>query len=227
MQSLAGTVVIALFVITFVVQAFQIPSVSMEDTLLVGDYLLVDKLHYGPSGPWSWILPYRKVKRGDIIVFRYPLQPEQHFVKRVVAVPGDRVRLEGAHLLVNGRVVQEEYALYRSGAHPRPAFPSDQLFQNVDAHWWLRMRSLVRDGELVIPEGKYFALGDNRDESLDSRYWGFVPRENIIGRPLLIYWSMRAPEPDVAGDGRVARFAYLLSHLFEYARWDRTFRVVK
>jgi len=232
-QSLAGTVVIAVFVITFIVQAFQIPSESMENTLLIGDYLLVDKVHYASGGRWGEILPYSPIRRGDIVVFRYPVHATQHFVKRVIGVPGDRVRLIDKQLWVNGAPVKENYVVYHSPVHDyyRDDFPAaNYLSSNVEARWWLQMRGLVRNGELVVPPGEYFVLGDNRDESLDSRYWGFVPRQNIIGRPLLIYWSVRDSEPPAgarASNDRLSRFAYLLTHLWQQTRWQRTFRLVK
>lgn len=227
-QSLAVTVVIALFVITFLVQAFQIPSESMEKTLLIGDYLLVDKLHFGQGGPWQGILPYREVKRGDIAVFRFPVHPAQHFVKRVVAVPGDRLRIHDRQVLVNGQEVVENYALFKRSSHDRlrDDFPVLQgMAPSVDARWWGQMQKLVQEGELVVPAGHYFVLGDNRDESLDSRYWGLVPRENIVGRPLLIYWSVQSPE--ARGGAGVARVALAVTQFFQGARWDRAFRVVK
>ncbi len=234
LQSLLVTVVIAVFVITFVVQAFQIPSESMEDTLLIGDYLLVDKVHYANGGSWGEIMPYQPIRRGDIIVFRYPKQPQQHFVKRVIGLPGDHIRLHNKQAYVNGRPLRERYVVYRRGdVDPyRDDFPQmDVLNGNVFADWWTQMHKLVRNGELVVPPGDYFVLGDNRDESLDSRYWGFVPRENIIGRPLVIYWSMRHPErigpvADSTSD-KLLYFAYAVTHLFETARWDRTFRLIR
>jgi signal peptidase I len=233
LQSLLTTVVIAVFVITFVIQAFQIPSESMENTLLIGDYLLVDKLRYGGGGFLDHVLPYRPVRRGDIIVFHYPVHPSEHFVKRVVAIPGDRVHLINRRVYVNGTPLSESYVRYNSLAHDvfRDEFPrTDIPVPGLEGGWWLQMRKLVEDGELIIPEGHYFVLGDNRDESLDSRYWGFVPRENIIGRPLLIYWSVRSVEEDIPGSStpgdRLYRFAYAVSHLFQLTRWDRTFRVV-
>ena len=232
-QSLLVTVVIAVFVITFAVQAFQIPSESMENTLLIGDYLLVDKVHFGRGGLWGHILPYSPIKRGDIVVFHYPVHPSQHFVKRVIGVPGDRIRLSDKRVFVNGVPLQEPYAQYKSHIRDsyRDDFPnSDFLSAGVEAKWWLQMRELVRSGELLVPQGEYFVLGDNRDESLDSRYWGFVPRENIVGRPLLIYWSVRSPDDDPrlppgTGD-KLSHFAYALTHLFSVTRWDRTFHLV-
>ena len=232
-QSLMSTVIIAIFVITFVVQAFQIPSESMENTLLIGDYLLVNKLCYGGNGFWTHILPYKKVQRGDIIVFHYPINPSQHFVKRVVGVPGDRLRLIHRQVYVNGVPLREPYVRYDSHQPDmfRDDFPrTDMPVPGLEGGWWLQMRKLVEDGQLIIPEGNYFVLGDNRDESLDSRYWGFVPRENILGRPLIIYWSVRSTDDDVLvastpGD-KLYHFAYAASHLFQITRWDRTFRVV-
>lgn len=234
LQSLLGTVVIAIFVITFVVQAFQIPSESMENTLLIGDYLLVNKARYGGGGIGDHIMPYQQVKRGDIIVFHYPVNPSQHFVKRVAGVPGDRIRLNDKVLYVNGVAQNEPYVRHSGLGHDafRDDFPRLNFsVPEVTSKWWLQMHKLVEDGQLIVPQGYYFALGDNRDESLDSRYWGFVPRENIIGTPLLIYWSVRNSQDDIptaptAGD-RLYHFAYAVSHLFQITRWDRTFRLIK
>ncbi|MBZ5598300.1 MAG: signal peptidase I [Acidobacteriia bacterium] len=233
LQSLLATVVIAVFVITFIVQAFQIPSESMENTLLIGDYLLVDKLRYGGDGFWDHLVPYRPVHRGDIIVFRYPVNPTQHFVKRVVGVPGDRVRLVNRQVYINGIPLREPYVRYTSHVHDlfRDEFPRLNVsVPGLEGTWWLEMKKMVEDGQLIIPQDHYFVLGDNRDESLDSRYWGFVPKENVIGRPLLIYWSVRdvdhdMPFPSTAGD-KLFHFAYAATHLFQITRWDRTFRVV-
>ena len=233
LQSLAVTVVIAVFVITFIVQAFQIPSESMENTLLIGDYLLVDKVHYASGGMFGRILPYSKIRRGDIIVFRYPVHPEQHFVKRVIGLPGDHVHLLNRRVYVNDQPLDEKYVIYKSSMNDvyRDDFPAlDYLSGNVEARWWLEMRRLVQNGELVVPAGQYFVLGDNRDESLDSRYWGFVPRDNVVGRPLVIYWSIRGlgdryPTAQPPGD-KLGRLAYVLSHVFEETRWDRMLKTV-
>lgn len=233
LQSLLATIVIALFVITFVVQAFQIPSESMEKTLLTGDYLLVDKLSYGGASWDGRILPYRSVRRGDIVVFHYPVHPSQHFVKRVVGVPGDHLRLVNRQVQVDGVFLDEPYAIHSSPVHEmfRDEFPRGNLVPQVEAQWWLQMKKLVEDGQLIVPAGNYFVLGDNRDDSADSRYWGFVPRENIIGRPLLIYWSVAGVSDDVptysAPSDKLYHFAYAVSHLFQITRWNRTFRLVK
>lgn len=234
LQSLLGTVVIAVFVISFIVQAFQIPSESMENTLLIGDYLLVDKFAYGGGTIWDHLMPYKRVQRGDIIVFRYPVNPTQHFVKRVVGVPGDRVRLIHRQVYVNGVPLREPYVRYtaRTPDAFRDNFPRlDVSVPGLEGSWWLEMHKLVEDNQLIVPEGYYFVLGDNRDESLDSRYWGFVPRANIIGRPLLIYWSVRnfdqqMPVADSAGD-KLFHLLYAATHVFQITRWDRTFRLVK
>ncbi len=231
LQSIAGTIVIAVFVITFVVQAFQIPSESMEKTLLIGDYLLVDKAHYGHSRLWSWLLPYRPIKRQDIIVFRYPVNPHQHFVKRVVAVPGDRVRLVDKHVYVNGVRQNDSYAEFRSAwlDRFRDEFPDGGLYGDRNsATWFAQARKLTEDGELIVPENSYFVLGDNRDDSYDSRYWGFVPRENVVGRPLMIYWSMDRQELAMASALPSDKLSSLTSNVAQWLngmRWHRMMRV--
>lgn len=232
-QSLIGTVVIAIFVVTFIVQAFQIPSESMENTLLIGDYLLVDKLHFGNSGFWKSVVPYRKVKRGDIIVFHYPVHPIEHFVKRVVAVPGDHLRLIDKRVYVNGNLVQEPYVHYSRPHDPyRDDFPRLDMgvVTGLTGSWWIQMQKLVEDNQLIVPEGSYFVMGDNRDDSLDSRYWGFVPQENIVGRPLLIYWSMSSADVDPGGatsSDKLYRFLYAMGHVVQSTRWNRTLRLVR
>jgi signal peptidase I len=234
-QSLTVTVVIALFIITFLLQAFQIPSPSMENTLLVGDYLLVDKLHFSQGGPGKAILPYSGIQRGDIIVFHYPIYPFQHFVKRVVGLPGDRVRIVNKHVIVNGTSVDDKsYAIYRRGGIDsfRDNFPSTSYPPgDIDSKWWVEMRRQVRGGELIVPAKSFFVLGDNRDDSFDSRYWGFVPQGAVIGRPLIIYWSMTTPWQGAAAapapDGKLKRLAYALTHPWQFTRWDRTLRLVK
>ena len=232
-QSLLGTIVIAVFVITFIVQAFQIPSPSMENTLLVGDYLLVNKLVYGRSGGISdSLMPYRRIRRGDIVVFHYPVNPAQHFVKRVVGIPGDRVRLVNKQVFVNGTPLKEPYARYSRPADDffRDNFPRLDVAPGETPEWWLMLRKLVEDGQLIVPEGHYFVMGDNRDNSYDSRYWGFVPQANIIGRPLVIYWSVRGAEGDVIAPASVSdrlyHFAYAVTHILQITRWDRTLRLV-
>ncbi len=230
LQSLVTTIVIALFVVTFLTQAFQIPTESMENTLLVGDYLLVDKVHYGQRGIWRNLLPYSPVRRGDIIVFKYPINPSQHFVKRVIGLPGDHVRLMDGEVYVNGRRQSEPFVI-RNGSFSnyRDNFPAVQPTERdgVIPEWRRGLASHIRNDELVVPKDSYFAMGDNRDDSSDSRYWGFVPRENIVGRPWLIYFSLSAgsDEPPVAG-GKLASLIFTVRHFWEYVRWNRTMRLV-
>ncbi|MEO6119943.1 MAG: signal peptidase I [Terriglobales bacterium] len=231
-QFLATTVVIAIFVIVFLAQAFQIPSESMEKTLLVGDYLLVDKVHYGEGGMWNQLLPYHRVTRGDVIVFKWPVRPSQHFVKRVIGVPGDRVRLARGRVLINNQPLGEEYAVFSAHRYDfyRDDFPNVRFRgQQVTDAWWHEFPGFIRNGELLVPEGHYFVLGDNRDQSLDSRYWGFVPRENIVGKPFLIYLSLQSPSAEMmaaAPDDKIGRFGYVLWNLPALARWDRIMRIV-
>jgi signal peptidase I len=233
MQFFAATILIAIFVITFLVQAFQIPSESMENTLLIGDYLLVDKVQFGDRGLWGQLLPYHNVNRGDIVVFKWPVHPQQHFVKRVIAIPGDRVRIVNGRVFVNGQSVPEQYAIYKAAMHDpyRDNFPNVR-YRNpqATAGWWAEFPQLVRHGDLLIPEGSYFVLGDNRDQSLDSRYWGLVPRESIVGKPLLVYLSLQQPplQPATIGaDDKIGRFAYSVWHLPAMARWNRTLRFIQ
>ena len=232
-RSLLSSVVVAVFVVTFVTQAFQIPSSSMEKTLLVGDYLLVNKARFGPSV--GGLLPGRDVERGDIVVFHYPVNPDNYFVKRVVAVPGDRVRIIDKELIVNGRLQRDGFTQHIDPRYDgyRDNFPQLRFAPaNVDPRWWVEMHRQTReDGELIVPAGHYFVLGDNRDDSQDSRYWGFVPRENIIGSPLMIYWSVRSHDPSsgvtsARGD-TLSGLAYAVTHLHANTRWDRMLRIVR
>jgi len=230
-QSLMGTVVIAIFVITFIVQAFQIPSESMENTLLVGDYLLVNKLCYGGPGMGQHLMPYQRIERGDVVVFHYPVDPQQHFVKRVIGLPGDHLRLVRKKVFINGKPLEEPYVRFIDPPNDafRDDFPRlDIPAPRLEGKWWLEMHKLVEDGQLIIPAGHYFVMGDNRDDSEDSRYWGFVPRENIIGRPLIIYWSVRNWDRDPAATfaGRLYHLAYSVTHIFQITRWNRTLRLV-
>jgi signal peptidase I len=233
LQSLLSTVVIAVFVITFLVQAFQIPSESMENTLLIGDYLLVNKLRYGGGPLGNALVPYQPVRRGDIIVFHYPVNPAQHFVKRVVGLPGDHVRLIKRQVWVNGLPIKEPYVHYSASVPEvyRDDFPQvDYVYPCEEAPWFDQLKQVVKHGELIVPPRQYFVMGDNRDRSSDSRCWGFVPQKNIIGSPLLIYWSIRDSDNDYSGTpslgDKLLHFAYVVTHLFQITRWDRTFRLV-
>jgi signal peptidase I len=229
LQSIVTTVVIALFVVTFLTQAFQIPTASMENTLLVGDYLLVDKVHYAQGGIWQRLLPYAQIRRGDIVVFKYPVDPSKNFVKRVIGLPGDHVRLLGGEVWVNGRQQGQPFVI-RNGSYNsyRDNFPvvAPSGRDGVVPEWRDALAAHVQNGELVVPRNSYFVMGDNRDNSSDTRYWGFVPRENIVGRPWLIYLSLSgASEP--GPDDKLAGWGYIASHFWQYVRWDRSMRLVK
>jgi len=195
-RSFASILIVALFILTFIVQPFRIPSESMERTLLVGDFLLVNKSLYGPPGHFGWLLPYRPVRRGDVAVFYFPLNPAEHVVKRVIGIPGDRIHLAHGVVYRNGKALSEPYAV-EEPAYPDPFrdnFPSGSYTNpDVDTHWWTQMHRDEINGDVVVPPGHYFVLGDNRNHSRDSRYWGFVPRANIVGSPFIIYFSLRQP----------------------------------
>jgi signal peptidase I len=235
LASLLQTVVVALFLLTFLLEPYLIPSESMEHTLLVGDFLLVNKQVYAPPGRLGrLLLPYRDVARGDIVVFHHPHPP--FLVKRVVGLPGDRLRIADGRVMVNGLAQDEPYAAFEPAAsNPfRDDFPAKVYTDpEVDPLWWRQMQSLTSDGELVVPQGEYFVLGDNRNHSLDSRFWGFVPRAQIVARPLVIYFSLSRPSttdvqqaPMEASDDRLGHDRQLSARLTGFARWKRIFHVV-
>jgi signal peptidase I len=231
--------VVALFVFAFVFQNFVIPSSSMASTLLVGDHVLVDRLTYAPPASWAPFLPYREVKRGDIVVFYKPTeQPDgEHMilVKRVVGMPGDRVHLRDGVVYLNG-IAQDEphaakppYATVNPYRDNFPAVPPSYDIE-VTAQWSLEQTSHIQGDDLVVPPGSYFVMGDNRGPSLDSRYWGFVPRANIIGRPLFVYWSFPAPDGELDNPSTVESAAFTAHeflHFFDQTRWRRTFHRVE
>ncbi len=219
------TVIMLLFGTTTVLQAFVIPTGSMENTLLVGDHLLVDKVVYAPADTFTQhLLPYRDVQRGDVIVFRYPLDLKMTYVKRAIGVPGDRIRLENKRLILNGVRVDEPYVHHLAGSDLAyrdnfPSAPSTAALRPTAAEM---LESHVVNGELVVPPGFIFAMGDNRENSDDSRYWGFVPRENIIGTPFLIYWSFDASTEDLTSPGLgIGHLVDVGAHFVTKTRWAR------
>ncbi len=230
-KSFVGIVVIVLFAITFIVQAAEVPTESMENTLLTGDYVLADKLHFGVGGLGSWLLPYRDIYRGDIVVFHFPLEPSQYLVKRVVGAPGDHIRLHDGVVYVNGTPLHEDYAMHRRGNFDafRDNFPSQLWGGAMTVGWRSRLPAYVSQGEIVVPQGQYFVMGDNRDHSWDSRYWGFVPRENIVGRPLVVYLSVAEDRTALAGGANDKLFhsGNMFTHLLQSARWKRMFLLVR
>ena len=196
---------IVLGVRIFVGEASVVPTASMEGTILVGDHLFMDKLLYGPEIPLvHWRLPAVKtIHRGDIIVFRYPKDPSETFLKRVTAMGGDRLEIRDGVLYVNSQSVQEPYAVHHAPVH------------SPQESW----------GPTVVPEGKLFVMGDNRDNSSDSRDWGFVPVSNVIGEPLFVYWSYDAPTKDWTSDDLGSRLKFdwdILLNFITKTRWSRT-----
>ena len=235
-ESLLVTVILALFGTTFVVQAFKIPSQSMEPTLLVGDHLLVNKFIFGGRDSWyEKVLPYRSVRRGDIIVFKFPFQDHPHYVKRVIGVPGDRIKIVDQQVYRNGQKLVEPYAVHDS-ATPYDAFlfnfpPAghDDIISSMQPEWADQIFKYVQNGEIVVPPGNYFAMGDNRDHSWDSRYWGFVSREAIMGGPVVIYWSVQSSEEEYSERSFGGGIVSILRTLIEIptrTRWNRMLRTV-
>jgi len=237
LASLAAVLVTGLFIITFVVQAFEIPSSSMEDTLLIGDHVFVNRVQFAPQtasvGP---VLPYRQVRHGDIVVFLHPdaAYTGTYVVKRIIGVPGDRIHLRNGEVYRNGEKLNEPYInhdrdepsdFYRNNFPAVP--PSDP---NISPIWETELPSHIQGDDLVVPPGRYFAMGDHRGVSLDSRYWGFIPKENIIGRPMFIYWSFDTPSDQYRktdfGD-RIGFLAHVVLHFFDETRWKRTLKVVR
>ncbi len=196
--------VVLVFATSMSAQPFVIPTGSMESTLLVGDHLLVDKLAYAPAAKAA-PLPYEQVRRGDIVVFRYPPNIRETYIKRVIGLPGDRIRMDRKQVYRNGELLTEPYT-----QHIFPGYEPSR--DDVP--------------EITVPASKYFALGDNRDNSSDSRLWGFVPRENIIGKPLVVLWSYDAPTEDLTGY-TLHHFTDLAQHFFTRTRWSRTLQLVR
>ena len=208
-------IIVLLFGTTTLVQAFIVPTPSMDKTVMVGDHLLVDKLSYAPPGSISkYFLPYTEVKRGDIIVFRYPSNIQENYVKRVMGVPGDHLRVVNKVLYLNGKPLTEPYTQHvRDYIDPyADNFPSEPVGP-VDQRGRAMLQEHVVNGEVVVPEGSYFAMGDNRDNSLDSRYWGFMPRDYVKGKAAFIYWSFEDNEEGLPPAG--------FSRFFTTIRWSR------
>ncbi|MGH9734629.1 MAG: signal peptidase I [Candidatus Acidiferrales bacterium] len=234
-ESLLFTILIALFATTFVVQAFKIPSQSMEPTLLVGDHVLVNKFIFGGTGAWyDKLLPYRAIRRGDIIVFKYPFDDHSHYVKRVIGLPGDRIRIVNERVYVNDQLLNEPYAIHSPPAEdpfdvnfpPKYPYTYETLLR---PEWAAIIADYVHDGELVVPPHHFFVMGDNRDDSSDSRYWGFVDRDAIMGTPMLVYWSVDATSQDYDDDGVFGTLRGMFEsvlHIRSGTRWHRFLREV-
>lgn len=225
------TILMLLFGTTTLVQAFVVPTGSMENTVLIGDHVFVDKLAYSPAGKISkYLLPYEDVKRGDIIVFRYPMDIRENYVKRVIGIPGDHIRIQNKQVYINGKAINEPYKVhvrefsvpYLDNFPDRPDFPVYEPARKM-------LEENVQNGELVVPPGNYFAMGDNRDNSADSRFWGFVPRDNIVGKPVIIWWSYDAPTARLADPNIISldHIVDLAQNFFTKTRWKRTFMLVR
>ena len=237
LASLAGVLVTGLFIITFIVQAFEIPSSSMEQTLLIGDHVFVNRIQFSPKTSWMGpLLPYRQPHRGDIVVFLSmdPRTPELYIVKRIIGVPGDHIHLRDGAVYRNGEKLNEPYTRHEGGLSYDPYrdnFPTVSPLDegNVIDEWKLTMGSHIENGDIVVPPDSYLGMGDNRNVSLDSRYWGFIAKEHIIGRPMFIYWSFETPEDQYQQrefGQRLSFLAHVVLHFFDQTRWRRTLMVV-
>jgi len=244
LASICAVLVVGLFVLTFLGENFVIPSGSMEETLLVGDHLVVDRITLAPSAKWMPLVHYREPRQGDIVVFRKPVANDKgehmFMVKRLIGIPGDRIHLRNGTVMVNG-VAQDQ-------PHAQPTTPENHTdfldeFPSVSPtatpgdpdvgtpeEWAVDFPNHIQDGDLVIPAGMYFMMGDNRHNSLDSRSWGFVPRENIVGRPLFNYWSFKSPKGQYEHTGMRSQLAWMgrvALHFLTDTRWARTLHPVR
>jgi len=226
----AVTLILLLFGWSTLLQAYVIPSGSMENSLLIGDHLLVDRMVYAPPGrASSHLLPYRDVRRGDIIVFTSPVEPLT-LVKRAIGVPGDHIRLMSKHLVLNGKPVDEPFTLHIDQRNDpyRDDFPTGPPPLGLNPRAAEMLANNVVNGELVVPPGFIFAMGDNRENSNDSRYIGLIPRENIIGTPVVIYWSFDAPTEDLSNPNiGIDHIFDVVTHFFTKTRWSRTFYFIR
>jgi signal peptidase I len=211
-ESIVIAVILALFVRTWVVQAFKIPTGSMENNLLIGDHLLVNKFVFGPTtgGLEQAVLAVRDIRRGDVVVFKYPDEPERDFIKRVIGLPGETLELRNKKVYINGQPLEEGYV------HFLDPVAQGQEVTSIDVR--------ERYGPVRVPENQYFVMGDNRDNSQDSRYWGFLPAHYIKGKALMIYWSYESGSEDYVENGvgaSIKRIFSVVSHFFTRTRWER------
>ena len=232
--SMALVLVVGLYIITFNLQAFEIPSSSMENTLLIGDHVFVDRDTLAPRTGWiSPVIPYHTIRHGDIVVFLSPAEPGLYVVKRVIGVPGDRIHLRDGVVYRDGQQLQEPYVIRNGTYNPFrdnfPGVPADES-TGVTPEWHLQLPSYLHDGNIVVPPDNYFCMGDNRDVSYDSRYWGFVPAENVIGSPVFIYWSFETPPNQylkTSLSDRISFMGKVVFHFFDLTRWRRMLKLVR
>lgn len=242
LASILGVLVVGLYILTFLAQNFVIPSGSMEKTLLVGDHLVVDRMTLAPPAKWMPLVRYREPRRNDIVVFIKPVQDEVNgkqqylfLVKRLIGLPGDHIHLRNGIVYVNGEPQVQPHAEATTAENHQDfldEFPSvaPATQPGSTEQWAIEAPEHIANGDLVVPEGKYFMMGDHRHNSLDSRFWGFVPRENIVGRPMFNYWSFETPEEayNQTGLGHTAAWlAHVALHFFPDTRWSRTLHVVR
>jgi signal peptidase I len=220
-ESIVIAVILALFIRTFVIQAFKIPTGSMENNLLIGDHLLVNKFVFGPteSALERSLLPIGTLQRGDVVVFKYPEEPDRDFIKRVIGLPGDTLELKAKKVYINGTPLDEPYVHFIDAPRGESDFHEVTSFDVRE-----------RYGPVTVPPNQYFVMGDNRDNSQDSRYWGFLPRDYIKGKALVIYWSYEAGREDYQAEGAGATIKGLVSvfvHFFTRTRWDRMLHQIR
>jgi signal peptidase I len=236
LASICSVLVIGLFILTFLAQNFVIPSGSMEKTLLVGDHLLVDRITLAPSASWMPLVHYREPKHGDVVVFLKPGEPDMFLVKRLIGVPGDHIHLRNGVVILNGVAQTEPYAApwpedsYVPYKDDFPSVSGTEADDPLTAEWALDLPTHIQGNDMVVPPGMYFMMGDHRHDSLDSRYWGFVPRANIVGRPLFNYWSFKTPDDQMYKTNvsdRIAWMGHVVLHFFTDTRWSRTLHLVK
>ena len=242
--SICSVLVVGLFILTFLAQNFVIPSGSMENTLLVGDHLVVDRITLAPPASWMPLVRYREPRRGDVVVFIKPVaEPEPDeagnpqylfLVKRLVGVPGDHIHLRNGVVIINGVAQPMGFAQpttpdnFNEFLDQFPAVPPAEV-QGSTESWDIAFQKYMDNGDLVVPAGMFFMMGDNRHNSLDSRFWGFVPRANIVGRPLFNYWSFDTPESEYDQTGlgnKLAWMGHVALHFLTETRWSRTFHVI-
>jgi signal peptidase I len=220
-ESIVIAVILALFIRTFVVQAFKIPTGSMENNLLIGDHLLVNKFVFGPTATRleRAILPMGTIRRGDVIVFKYPEEPDRDYIKRVIGLPGETLELKAKKIYINGKSLDEPYVHFLEP-------PSTE----TDIHEVTSIDVRERYGPVTVPPNQYFVMGDNRDNSQDSRYWGFLQRDYVKGKALLIYWSYESEREDYETEGAGATLrglASVFAHFFTRTRWDRMLHQIR
>jgi signal peptidase I len=241
--SICSVLVVGLFILTFLGQNFVIPSGSMENTLLVGDHLVVDRVTLAPPAKWMPLVHYREPQRNDVVVFLKPVADANgeylFLVKRLIGVPGDHIHLRDGIVFINGVAQEQPHAQPTTADNHTDfldEFPSIAPVATPDPgtgtpeSWAIDFPNCIQNGELVVPAGMYFMMGDNRHNSLDSRYWGFVPRENIVGRPLFNYWSFKTPDDQYEQTGignTIAWMGHVVLHFFSDTRWKRTLHLVK